>query len=615
MLAGGELMSGVSEPSGRRPGALKLTEVSRPQDEENDVDSRPLEWSLIRRLFTYAAPYRTLARWLVVLVIVRSIQLPLMVWAIARVIGGPITRCDWAGTIEGTGWFLALAATTTICYHFRYRFALELGEAVVHDLRIAIHQHLHRLTLGYFTRTRLGRILGRVTGDVEAVRGGVQEVLFVSTVLIGQMLVAATLMLWYDWALFLVVLVLAPLLWAINRHFRLRMSQVSRAQQESYSRVTATLAETVNGIRVTQSFVRQDVNAGMFRTLILDQAHNNMNVARASAVFVPLLDFNSQVFISIMLVIGGWQALHAQAGIDDIIMFFFLAGMFFSPIQMLGTQYAQALSAMAGAERVFRLLDTQPDWEDGPDVIRLPAVRGHVEFRELGFAYDAGRPVLHGLNFSAEPGQTVALVGHTGCGKSTIINLIAKFWLPTSGELLIDGHEVRSIDTASLRHQMGIVTQNNILFTGTVLENIRLGRPTATDAEVIEAVRRLGILDLVGELAHGFETVLGEKGRGVSQGQRQLICFARAMLADPRILILDEATSSVDALTEARLQTALESLLKGRTSFVIAHRLSTIRHADQVLMLAEGRIVERGTHVELLAMGGSYAELHRRFSS
>ena len=242
-------------------------------------------------------------------------------------------------------------------------------------------------------------------------------------------------------------------------------------------------------------------------------------------------------------------------------------------------------------------------------------VAGALSTGALGFGYDPARPVLHGISFIAEPGQTIALVGHTGCGKSTIINLIAKFWLPTSGALLIDNHEVRAIATDSLHRQMGIVTQANILFSGTVMDNIRLGRPEATDQDVIEAVRKLGILDLVAELSNGFNTTVGEKGSGVSLGQRQLICFARAMLADPRILILDEATSSVDAMTESRLQAALETLLKGRTSFVVAHRLSTIRDADQVLVLDHGRIIERGRHQELLDLDGTYAELHRRFSA
>jgi ATP-binding cassette subfamily B protein len=268
---------------------------------------------------------------------------------------------------------------------------------------------------------------------------------------------------------------------------------------------------------------------------------------------------------------------------------------------------------MAGAERVFRFLDTRPDWHDAPGALALPAVRGQVEFRHVTFAYKPGRPVLHDISFTAEPGQTIALVGHTGSGKSTITNLIAKFYLPTAGELLLDGLDVRRIASDSLHRQMGLVLQQNFLFTGTVMESIRLGRREATDAEVVDAVRKLGCLDAIESLPDGFQTQIGERGAGISLGQRQLICFARAMLADPRILILDEATSSIDTLTEARIQQALALLLKGRTSFVVAHRLSTIRHADMLLVLNRGRIVERGTHTELLEAGGTYAGLYHQF--
>ncbi len=598
----------------RRRGTLRLTHTARPHDEEDEHDRRPLEWSLIKRLFTFARPYPKLLRWLIFFVLLRALQLPLLSWILASVIGGPITNGDVAGTMWGAVAFLAMAIFTVTSFHFRQRLALQFGEAVVHDLRIAIHTHLHRLTMGYFTRTRLGRIIGRVTGDIESVRSGVQDVLFVSTVQGGTMIVAAILMLWYDWLLFLVVLALGPILWAINRHFRARMSDVSRDAQESFSRVTATLAESVNGIRVTQGFVRQEVNAGLFRSLIIDHAHYNMNVARTSAIFVPLLDLNSQIFISVMLFIGGWQAFNGQAGIDDIIMFFFLAGLFFHPIQVIGNQYSQALTAMAGAERVFHLLDTKPDWEDSPEARPINDMTGHITFQNISFGYVADRQVLHDITFTAEAGQTIALVGHTGCGKSTIINLIAKFYLPSSGKILIDGKDIIHISSDSLHHHMGIVTQSNFLFSGTVMENIRLGRPNATDAEVIDAVRKLGILDLIAELTNGFNTAVGEKGSGVSLGQRQLICFARAMLANPRILILDEATSSIDAMTESRLQKALETLLAGRTAFVVAHRLSTIRHADQVLLLEQGRIIERGTHNSLIELNAHYAELYRRFS-
>jgi ABC-type multidrug transport system fused ATPase/permease subunit len=452
---------------------------------------------------------------------------------------------------------------------------------------------------------------------VEDVRTGVQEVLFVSLVQVGQMAVAAAFMLWYDPLLFIMVLGLAPVLWAINNHFRGKLSVALRRMRESFSRVTATLAESVNGIRVTQGFVRQDVNAKMFGDLVADHAQYNSDVNSTQGLFLPLLDLNNQFFVAVLLLVGGYQALgpNATVHVADLVGFFFMANMFFSPITVLGSQYNQALTAMAGAERVFKLLDARPDWEDDPAAVGISTLRGRVELRHLHFGYDPERPVLHDVSFMAEPGQTIALVGHTGSGKTTITSLIAKFYLPTQGELLIDGREIRQITSGSLHKHIGIVLQQNFLFTGTVIENIRLGRPEATDAEVVEAVRRLDCLDLIESLPSGFETQVGERGGSLSLGQRQIICFARAMLADPRILILDEATSSVDTITEARVQQALEKLLAGRTSFVVAHRLSTIRHADQVLVLEHGRIVERGRHAELLTRGGTYAALYRRFAA
>jgi ABC-type multidrug transport system fused ATPase/permease subunit len=441
-------------------------------------------------------------------------------------------------------------------------------------------------------------------------------VLFVSVIQAGSMFFSAVVMAYSDWVLFLVVLALAPVLWLLNRHFRVKLSLYSRASSESFSRVTATLAESVNGIRVTQGFVRQETNAGLFRQLLADHARHNVALARASAILMPLLELNSQFFVAILLLVGGWRVFHGDMALGGLITFFLLANQFFAPIAIIGNQYNQALIAMAGAERVFRLIDTPPDWTDDPAATDLPRVPGRgvkVEFRDLVFGYDPARPVLHGISFTAEPGQTIALVGHTGSGKSSIINLVAKFYLPTAGELRLDGREIRTVTSLSLHRQLGMVQQQNVLFSGTVLANIRLSRPEATDAEVRAAAAALDCADVFEGLPDGFNTEVGEKGAALSVGQRQLVCFTRALLADPRLVILDEATSSIDALTEARLQAALHQLLAGRTSFVVAHRLSTIRQADVVLLLDQGRIIERGTHAELLARRGSYAALYRQF--
>ena len=572
-------------------GAVSLT-MRRSDDRE--ADRHPLEMRLIWRLFVYTRPYRAKRNWLLFLVFVRSLQLPALTWLTAVVITGPVQRGDAAAIAWGTLAFTALVISTQLVMHFRQRLALELGERVVHDLRRDLFAHLVGLPMSFFNETRLGRIISRMTSDVENVRIGVQEVLFVSIVQVGQMLVATAFMLWYDASLFLIVLGLAPLLWVINRCFHRALSESLRAVQESFSRVTATLAESVNGIRVTQGFVRQETNARVFGELVADHSQYNMAVTRAQSIFLPLLDFNSQLCYAALLLVGGYRVLvSGGAEVGDLVGFFFMAGLFFSPITVLGNQYNQALTAMAGAERVFRLLDTRPDWSDADDAVELPKIIGRVEFQHVSFGYDPKRLVLRGIDFTVKPGETIALVGHTGSGKTSITNLIARFYQPTSGRILIDGHDIAQATSESLRRQLGIVLQQNFLFSGTVLDNIRLGKPDASDEEARSAVRALDCLELLEALPHGLETQVGERGTSLSLGQRQLVCFARAMLADPRILILDEATSGVDTVTEARVQAALAVLVKGRSSFVIAHRLSTIRDADQVLVLANGRIVER----------------------
>jgi len=594
--------------------SLSLTLSSERKD--RDAAQRPLDFGLIRRLLRYTRPYTRLRNWLFVLVIVRAIQLPCLAWAIGLVINGPIARGSAIGTMLGAFGFCALAALTQFTFHFRQRLALEIGEAVVHDLRNDIFTHLLRMPMSFFDNMRLGRLISRMTSDVEAVRSGVQDVMFISLVAGVQMLIAALFMLWYDRVLFLVVAGMAPFLWLMNRLFRRRFSEATRAGQESFSRVTAALSESVNGIRVTQGFVRQDVNADLFGRLVTDHSRYSLDVARTSAVFMPLLEISGQFFIAVLLILGGYRVMNPAIAlpVGTLVQFFFLAGIFFNPVQNLGNMYHQALTAMAGAERVFRLLDSAPTWTDAADATDVTELQGQIEFRNVCFAYRPERSVLHDVSINAKPDQTIALVGHTGSGKSTVVNLLAKLYVPTAGKILIDGRDILTLTSSSLRRHMGIIQQQNFVFTGTIMDNIRLSCPQATDTEVIAAARALDCLDLIETLPDGFETQVGEHGAALSLGQRQLVCFVRAMLANPRILILDEATSSVDTMTEARIQNALTHLLKGRTCFVIAHRLSTIRDADQVLVLANGRIVERGTHHELLAQGGAYTNLYREFA-
>jgi ATP-binding cassette subfamily B protein len=532
----------------------------------------------------------------------------------ARVLSGPVARREARGTVLGALGFLALAAVTELCFVYRARFALRLGEAVVHDLRNDIFAHLLRMPVSFFARTPLGRLVSRLTSDVDVVRVGVQDVAFVSTVQAGYAVISAGLMAYYDWRLFLVVLIMVPGIWWLVRRLRGRLSRAYRDQQESFARVTTTLAEAVGGIRVIQSFAREGVSADRFAALVHDHARYNMTAHRQAAAMQPVLELNGQLFLSIVVVVGGYQALHGGVSLAALIQFLFLSNGLFAAIPNIGNQYNQGLTALAGAERVFALLDTPPDWQDPPGAAPIATVVGRIDVEGVGFAYLPGRPVLADVSFTVELGRTLALVGPTGSGKSTLAALCAKLYLPTAGRILVDGRDLSGLESASYHRHIACVTQDNFLFSGTVLENIRMGRPEATDAEVRAAVAALDLHDIVDGLAAGLSTEVGEGGARLSLGQRQLICFARAWLADPRILILDEATSSIDALTELKLQAALARLLAGRTSLVIAHRLSTVRHADEVVVLDGGRIVERGTHRALLAAGGLYADMCRKLA-
>jgi ATP-binding cassette subfamily B protein len=578
---------------------------------------RPLSFRIVLRLWHLMRPYAGKRNRLVGLVLLRAMQLPALAWSIGAVINGPITQGkSFAEITTASLGVLLLAAWTQWTLVYRQRLALELGEAVIHDLRGRVYSHLQSMPMSYYSQTKTGRVISRITSDCDAVRTGVQDVLFVSLVQGGQMLGAGLVMAWYDWPLFLVVLAVSPFLWWIGRAMRGRLSQAYREVQESFSRVTATIAESVAVIRVTQALAREETNADLFRQLTADHARYNMNSTRQGAIMMPLLELTGQIALGLVLIVGGYRAMVAAdpMPIGDLIQFWFLAGLFFSPIQVLGGQYNQALTAMAGAERVFDLLDQEPQWGDLPNAIELPLpAKGDLQIDSVSFAYEPGRNVLANVSIEAKAGSMLALVGETGSGKSTLASLIARYYLPSSGTIRIDGFDTRGVTSKSLTRAVSVVPQQNFLFTGTVLDNILAGRPDGDQQDAIDALESLDSLWLIDDLPDGLQSQVGSRGSRVSLGQRQLICFARALVVDPAVLILDEATSAVDSITELRIQHSLARLLSNRTSIVIAHRLSTIRSADQILVLDHGHIIQRGRHDTLVVEDGPYRRLHDRF--
>ncbi len=486
-----------------------------------------------------------------------------------------------------------------------------VGERILADLRNKLFRHLERLSMGFYERNRAGVIISRITNDVEAldqlVTDGVTSLVQNTLLLVGS----AVVLFFLDWRLALATLTVLPLMAITTAWFRRRSNRAYRDVRERLGLVTGTLAEDIAGMRVVQSFTREPVQERAFRGVNDRYRAANQETVVLNAIYFPTVDLLSSAAMAIVFGYGGWLVYHGDMSAGTLFAFALYVSNFFDPVQQLSQLYNTFLSAIAALDKIVGVLDETPQVTDVADALELPRIDGHVRFEDVRFGYGPELPeVLHGLELDVPAGTTVALVGHTGAGKSTIAKLLARFYDPSQGTVTIDGHDLTTVTQHSLRRQLGIVPQEGFLFGGTVAENIAFGRPDASRDEIEAAARAVGAHDFVAGLEDGYETHLGERGTRLSLGQRQLVAFARALLADPRILILDEATSSVDIGTERQIERALRQLLSGRTAFVIAHRLSTIRDADLIVVLEHGAVVEQGTHDELIAARGLYTRLY-----
>ncbi len=509
--------------------------------------------------------------------------------------------------------YLLAALTMWVVTYLRVTLMARVGQSIIYDLRKRLFDHLQALSLNFFSHYSVGRVITRVINDVGVLREFITwAVLAVARdlfVLAG--IVAA--MLSMNARLSLFTFTVLPLMAVATEAFRRRAQANYRQVRAAIAWVNSVLAETINGVRVVQAFAREPLNDRRFREEV--NRHNlerNLAAARLSALFFPSIDLLGTLAMALVVWLGGTAVLGERITAGVLVAFILYIDRFFRPIRDLSRRYDSFQSTMAAGERILGLLAAEQEVQDAPDAVELPPIRGEVRFEGVSYHYpDDERPVLEDIDLHVLPGETVALVGRTGAGKSTLVKLLARFHDPTRGHVLVDGHDLCTVTQASLRRQIGVVLQDPFLFSGSVRENIAFGRLDASGEDIEAAARAVGAHEFILQLPQGYETPVEEGGLILSVGQRQLISFARALLADPRILILDEATSSVDVQTEQIIQRALERLLRGRTAFIIAHRLSTVVHADRIVVLEGGRIVEQGRHEQLLVRGGIYYRLHR----
>ncbi len=594
----------IGRPPGHGPAHVVLGALVDRDAREGRVPTKKLH-----KLIPYLRPYRWHIAATLMLMVLLSVA-GLVSPALAQIaIDDGITKGDKQVLVVAMLLLVGAGLIGWLAGYGQMYLSSWVGERVLLDLRTDLFTHLMRLSIGHHERIPTGVTVSRLTSDIEALRQLVTEGI-TTLVVQGLTFVGVIVILFnYDWKLALVAFAIFPFLALATAIFRVRSAGAYRRTREKVANVLAALQETISGIRVVQGFGRQEPAAEAFRQVNEEYREANMQTIRISAAYFPVVEFLTAIGTALVLLFGGWRVLDDDLTVGVLVAFLGYVVIFFDPIQQLSQLYGTFQSAMAALEKILGVLETKPTMVDQAGARDLPAIAGAITLRDVTFGY-LDEPVVREINLEIRAGETVALVGPTGAGKSTLAKLIARFYDPDRGAVLIDGHDLGEVTQSSLRAQLGIVPQEGFLFSGTVAENLRFARPDATDDELRAACAAVGATEFVEALPDGFETQIEERGSRLSAGQRQLLAFARALVADPALLILDEATSSVDLRTEARIEEALSTLLAGRTAVVIAHRLSTIRDADRIVVVEDGRIVEHGSHDQLLATGGRYAQLY-----